>query len=279
MQDPDGLNPSRDIIVTGVCPPAMAKRDGWRVEQFHLMKKIGSGYASTVYLGQCKTTGVQCALKMYHKNKLSELNIFQVSREVRIHSLIDHKNIIKLYAAFEDQYGIYLVTEFAGKGDVFADVEKRGGACVRACMCVCVCVCVCVFCCVARQRLQRAPDFVVPFACLRACPGMMSEEETVEQVIFPFLSALVYLHGIKIMHRDIKPENLLFTSTGVLKVADFGLSINFEDERPVTRVGTLDYMAPEGEQPSKIARYHLTFTKHKISGAAGQVGDEAGQHR
>ena len=28
-------------------------------------------------------------------------------------------------------------------------------------------------------------------------------------------------------------------------LADFGLSINFEQERPVTRVGTLDYMAPE----------------------------------
>eukprot|EP00955_Chlamydomonas_euryale_P113720 366230-Chlamydomonas_euryale.AAC.1 len=42
--------------------------------------------------------------------------------------------------------------------------------------------------------------------------------------------------------RDIKPENLLFTATGVLKVGDFGLSINFELERPVTRVGTLDYM-------------------------------------
>lgn len=32
------------------------------------------------------------------------------------------------WAAFEDEHGIYLCTEFAAKGDVFADVEKRGGS-------------------------------------------------------------------------------------------------------------------------------------------------------
>ncbi|KXZ53086.1 hypothetical protein GPECTOR_8g78 [Gonium pectorale] len=105
------------------------------------------------------------------------------------------------WAAFEDQYGIYLVFEYASKGDVFTEVERRG--------------------------------------------GQLNEAEAVRQVIFPFLSALEYLHGNCIIHRDIKPENLLFTATGVLKVGDFGLSINFSQERPVTRVGTLDYMAPE----------------------------------
>ena len=28
-------------------------------------------------------------------------------------------------------------------------------------------------------------------------------------------------------------------------ISDFGLSINVNEERPVTRAGTLDYMAPE----------------------------------
>lgn len=32
---------------------------------------------------------------------------------------------------------------------------------------------------------------------------------------------------------------------GLPLVSDFGLSINMNDERPVTRAGTLDYMAPE----------------------------------
>lgn len=48
-----------------------------------------------------------------------------------------------------------------------------------------------------------------------------------------------------IIHRDIKSENILLTGDGTVKLADFGLSINFRDERPVTRAGTLDMMAPE----------------------------------
>ncbi len=33
---------------------------------------------------------------MYHKAKLSELNYFQISREIRIHSQLDHQNILQL---------------------------------------------------------------------------------------------------------------------------------------------------------------------------------------
>ncbi len=60
------------------------------------MKKIGSGYASTVYLASCRSSGNQVAVKLYHKNKLSELNYFQVSREIQIHGNLDHKNIVQL---------------------------------------------------------------------------------------------------------------------------------------------------------------------------------------
>lgn len=48
-----------------------------------------------------------------------------------------------------------------------------------------------------------------------------------------------------IIHRDIKPENILLKADGSIKLADFGLSIDATCERPVTRAGTLDYMAPE----------------------------------
>ena len=48
-----------------------------------------------------------------------------------------------------------------------------------------------------------------------------------------------------IIHRDIKPENILLMADRRIKLADFGLSIDATCERPVTRAGTLDYMAPE----------------------------------
>jgi hypothetical protein len=32
------------------------------------------------------------------------------------------------YAAFEDEVGIYLVTEYASRGDVFGELDRRGGS-------------------------------------------------------------------------------------------------------------------------------------------------------
>ncbi len=47
------------------------------------------------------------------------------------------------------------------------------------------------------------------------------------------------------MHRDIKPENLLLSEEYEVKLADFGLAINLDAQAPISRAGTLDYMAPE----------------------------------
>ena len=38
------------------------------------------------------------------------------------------------------------------------------------------------------------------------------------------LSALDHVHSNYIIHRDVKLTNLLYTNTGILKLADFGLS-------------------------------------------------------
>jgi serine/threonine protein kinase len=69
--------------------------------------------------------------------------------------------------------------------------------------------------------------------------------QAAKYVVVPFLSTLAHLHAHGIIHRDIKPENILVTESGGLMLADFGLSIRSHNDAPVTRVGTLDYMAPE----------------------------------
>jgi serine/threonine protein kinase len=64
--------------------------------------------------------------------------------------------------------------------------------------------------------------------------------------------ALGYIHSKGFVHRDIKPENLLLTSSGYLKLADFGLSTVYDSKSSasspnicMSMVGTPDYMAPE----------------------------------
>eukprot|EP00951_Prasinocladus_malaysianus_P008429 scaffold61029_cov24-Prasinocladus_malaysianus.AAC.1 len=80
---------------------------------------------------------------------------------------------------------------------------------------------------------------------MRRRRGLMSEKEVVTLVVQPLFDALLYCHSKGIVHRDIKPENVLFTKDMTLKVADFGLAVDQNEERPVTRAGTLEYMAPE----------------------------------
>jgi serine/threonine protein kinase len=58
----------------------------------------------------------QVAVKMYHKDRMSGMNVRQVAREIEIHASLLHPHIIRLYAAFEDGDGIYLVQEYAAQG-------------------------------------------------------------------------------------------------------------------------------------------------------------------
>eukprot|EP00873_Tetraselmis_striata_P019470 jgi/Tetstr1/439734/TSEL_028153.t1 len=83
------------------------------------------------------------------------------------------------------------------------------------------------------------------FEAIKSQTRLWSEQEVVNVVALPLLRALSVLHHGGNIHRDIKPENLLLTRDGVLKLADFGVVVNKFEERPVSRAGTVQYMAPE----------------------------------
>ncbi|KAG7272872.1 hypothetical protein CRUP_029312, partial [Coryphaenoides rupestris] len=77
------------------------------------------------------------------------------------------------------------------------------------------------------------------------------------------LRGMEFLHYQKIIHRDIKPSNLLVGDDGHIKIADFGVSNQFEgaDALLTSTVGTPAFLAPET----------LSETRKNFSGKALDV--------
>ena len=66
---------------------------------------------------------------------------------------------------------------------------------------------------------------------LHSLPSMsVLDEAQARKYIRDVVLGLEYLHLNNICHRDLKPENMLIAEDGTIKIADFGLSGEFEGE-------------------------------------------------
>jgi len=78
-------------------------------------------------------------------------------------------------------------------------------------------------------------------------PGDLSLLERL-RVMIEITRGLGYAHSKGVIHRDVKPANILVTTTGQVKILDFGLA-RLGTSGSITRrgviLGTPDYMSPE----------------------------------
>jgi serine/threonine-protein kinase len=79
--------------------------------------------------------------------------------------------------------------------------------------------------------------------------GPMSAEQAVH-IADGILTALEYSHRAGVVHRDIKPGNVMVTSTGQVKVMDFGIARAISDSSATIAqtsaiLGTAQYFSPE----------------------------------
>lgn len=51
--------------------------------------------------------------------------MIQIQREIEIHSIVDHPNIIKFYGFFHDAQRIYILMEYAFNGELFTHMNNQ----------------------------------------------------------------------------------------------------------------------------------------------------------
>ncbi|KAF2203627.1 Pkinase-domain-containing protein [Delitschia confertaspora ATCC 74209] len=101
----------------------------------------------------------------------------------------------------------------------------------------------------SEERLEDV--YMVMEYCEQDLASLMDDQDVrfklseVKCLAKQLLSGLEYIHRNDIIHRDVKLENILLTGKGILKLADFGMSRQFE-RRPLSPgVVTIWYRAPE----------------------------------
>ena len=89
---------------------------------------LGSGSFGNVYLVRHNITQEEYAMKVVNKKKLDQLygnSYEQILNEIKLHSKLDHENIIHIYNVSEDEENINIIMEYAQKGNLFDVIKKE----------------------------------------------------------------------------------------------------------------------------------------------------------
>uniref|UniRef100_A0A1A8QY93 non-specific serine/threonine protein kinase n=8 Tax=Nothobranchius TaxID=28779 RepID=A0A1A8QY93_9TELE len=99
----------------------------WCLENFDIGRPLGKGKFGNVYLARERQTKFILALKVLFKNQLEKAGVeHQLRREVEIQSHLRHPNILRLYGYFHDATRVYLILEFAPKGELYGELQRCG---------------------------------------------------------------------------------------------------------------------------------------------------------
>ena len=94
---------------------------------FEIGRPLGKGKFGRVYLARERSSNFICALKVLYKSELQHGSGVEKHerREIDIQSNLRHPNILKLYGHFHDSKRIFLILEFAGKGELYKHLRRE----------------------------------------------------------------------------------------------------------------------------------------------------------
>ncbi|KAK0422208.1 hypothetical protein QR680_007433 [Steinernema hermaphroditum] len=101
------------------------KQKMWALEDFDIGRAVGRGKFGTVFLARDRRSKFVVAMKVIFKKQIEKYEMIeQLRREVTIQYQLRHTNILRLYGYFHDKIRLYIVLEYAGRGNLF-DLMKK----------------------------------------------------------------------------------------------------------------------------------------------------------
>lgn len=115
---------SGNLIQSSVPAPLVGK---FNEDDFDIGEQLGKGRYGEVYLATHKKTSMIMAIKVMNKNTITKYRALkQLVREARIHSFLDHPNIIRNYGILHDEEQVYLLMEYAPEGNLYTKLKEKG---------------------------------------------------------------------------------------------------------------------------------------------------------
>ena len=103
------------------------ERKKWSLDNFDIGRPLGKGKFGNVYLAREKKSQFIVALKVLFKSQLQKNGVeHQLRREIEIQSHLRHPHILRLYGYFYDDTRVYLILEFAPRGELYKELQKCG---------------------------------------------------------------------------------------------------------------------------------------------------------
>lgn len=155
------------------------------MERYNVIKAIGSGATSEVFLVEDKRSKRPYIMKQMATNGMTDQERARAKQEVSVLQKIDHANIVRYRESFSTPDAICIVMERCATS-LESIIDRK------------------------RDDVERGVGSPFPTSLLLE---WMAE----------LLCAVHYLHANHILHRDIKPSNVFVTDTNHLKLGDFGV--------------------------------------------------------
>uniref|UniRef100_A0A8C5R7F1 Fibroblast growth factor receptor n=1 Tax=Leptobrachium leishanense TaxID=445787 RepID=A0A8C5R7F1_9ANUR len=195
-------------------------------DKMTLGKPLGEGCFGQVVMAEAlgidkdrPKESVTVALKML-KDDATEKDLADLVSEMEMMKMIGrHKNIINLLGACTQGGTLYVIVEYAAKGNLREYLRARRPLEMEYSF-----------------DINRVPEEQMTFKDLVSCTYQLAR-------------GMEYLASQKCIHRDLAARNVLVTESNVMKIADFGLArdVNNIDYYKKTTNGRLPvkWMAPE----------------------------------